>query len=669
MVSAPSRRVLVLAWITVAAGLLAGCSSSNGSSGISTGVGTGTGITITSATGSVLVQEGATLKISATVANDTNSAGVTWSLSGLGSLSGATSTEVTYNAPASGTITGTTTPIITATSVADTTKSSAVSLLVSGSPVIDPMTLFPANADTAWGASVIVVGGESPFTWALSSGTLPAGVTLGSSTTSTVTLTGTPTATGTYTFQVKATDTQSRTATVDLTLVVNPKSACVLTGRYALLYTGYSGLKWQTRAASINVGSDGAVSGVMDTRSAGDAVENETLTGTCTTRTANNGTLALTGSSSGKLDLDFAVRASLADGRVQLTSGGSSTSGSGLITRQDAAAFALAQLPQNAAFGLLGADTSEGSMGLAGWFDRDAAGTVTGGSADSNATPALDAAAITGSLGAPDVTSGRGVLALDIGGTSYHFAYYVVSANRLLLVNMNPDAQAQRLAGFLTARAASFDASALAAPGVLSLWGAGSGAEPVGVLALGRLSNASAATQTLDVKLDTANRATADAGASVSGAAYAVDSHGHATLGFTLGGVNRSFALYLDGTSNGYVVEKGSTNGSAGLLEAQSAGPFDTGLPGIFVFGTQYAQSPGPMTLAPIIAFSSGVMSGSYVTGYYSLDGATGRGTGTLAITGQGTASMVLYVVRPDRVLALQFGASNRSGTLNWIEK
>lgn len=669
MVSAPSRRVLVLAWITVAAGLLAGCSSSNGSSGISTGVGTGTGITITSATGSVLVQEGATLKISATVANDTNSAGVTWSLSGLGSLSGATSTEVTYNAPASGTITGTTTPIITATSVADTTKSSAVSLLVSGSPVIDPMTLFPANADTAWGASVIVVGGESPFTWALSSGTLPAGVTLGSSTTSTVTLTGTPTATGTYTFQVKATDTQSRTATVDLTLVVNPKSACVLTGRYALLYTGYSGLKWQTRAASINVGSDGAVSGVMDTRSAGDAVENETLTGTCTTRTANNGTLALTGSSSGKLDLDFAVRASLADGRVQLTSGGSSTSGSGLITRQDAAAFALAQLPQNAAFGLLGADTSEGSMGLAGWFDRDAAGTVTGGSADSNATPALDAAAITGSLGAPDVTSGRGVLALDIGGTSYHFAYYVVSANRLLLVNMNPDAQAQRLAGFLTARAASFDASALAAPGVLSLWGAGSGAEPVGVLALGRLSNASAATQTLDVKLDTANRATADAGASVSGAAYAVDSHGRATLGFTLGGASRSFALYLDGTSNGYVVEKGSTNGSAGLLEAQSAGPFDTGLPGIFVFGTQYAQSPGPMTLAPIIAFSSGVMSGSYVTGYYSLDGATGRGTGTLAITGQGTASMVLYVVRPDRVLALQFGASNRSGTLNWIEK
>ncbi|MFO1399878.1 MAG: putative Ig domain-containing protein [Steroidobacteraceae bacterium] len=632
-------------------------------------MGTGAGVTITSATGTVLVQEAATLQLTATVTGDASNSGVTWSLSGLGSLSGATATSVTYNAPAAGTITGTSTPIITATSVADTTKSSAVSLLVSGSPVIDPMTLFPANANTAWGASIIVVGGKSPYTWALGSGTLPAGITLGTATTATVTLTGTPTTPGTYSFQVKATDSQSRVATVDLTLVVSPQAACVLNGRYALLYTGYSGLKWQTRAASISVGSDGAVTGVMDTRSSGGAVENETLTGTCTTRAGNNGTLSLTGTTSGKLEFDYAVRASLADGRVQLTNGGSSTSGTGLITRQDAASFALAQLPQNAAFGLLGADTDEGSMGLAGWFDRDAAGTVTGGSADSNANPALDAAAITGNLGAPDVTTGRGLLSLGIGGTNYRFVYYVVAANRLLLVNMNSDSPAQRLAGFLTARAASFDASALAAPGVLSLWGAGTGVEPTAVLALGRLSNGNAGAHTLDLALDTSNRATAEAGASVTGAAYTVDGHGRATLGFTLGGATRSLALYLDGAANGYVVEKGSATGNAGLLEAQSAGPFDAALPGIFVFGTQYGQSPGPMTLAPIISFSSGIMSGSYVTGYYSLSASSGRGTGTLSISGQGTASMVLYVVRPERVLALQFGASNRSGTLNWVEK
>ncbi len=669
MPSAPPRRALVLAWILAACGLTTACSSSSGGSGVSSGVGTGTGITITSETGSVLVQEAATLKLAATVTNDTASAGVTWSLSGLGTLSGATTTEVTYTAPAAGTITGTSTPIITATSVADTTKSSAVALLVSGSPVIDPVTLFPANADTAWGATIVVVGGESPYAWSLSSGTLPAGITLGSSTNSSVTVSGTPTATGTYTFQIKATDNQSRTATVDLTLVITPKSACLLSGRYALLYTGYSALKWQTRAASFSVAGDGVVSGVMDTRSADGATENETLSGTCTTRSSNNGTLKFTGGTSGELEFDFAVRTSLADGRIHLASGGSTSSGSGLITRQDTAAFALAQLPQSAAFGLLGADAGERSLGLAGWLDRDAAGTITGGSADSNASTPLTAAGISGSLGAPDVTTGRGLLTLDIGGTDYKFAYYVVAAGRLLLVNMNPDAQAERLAGFLSTRAASFDASALAAPGILSLWGAGTGPEPVAVLALGRLSNANTSAGTLDLSLDTADRATAVAGTSVSGASYAVDAHGRATLGYTLSGTSRSFVLYLDGTANGYVVEKASATGSAGLLEAQSAGPFDTGLPGLFVYGTQYAQSAGPITLAPILTFSGGVLSGNYVSGYYSLDAATGRGTGTLSITGQGTASMALYVVRPERVLALQFGASNRGGTLNWVEK
>lgn len=669
MLSTPLLRAPALAWIVACCGLVAACSGGGGGSGISPGVGTGSGITITSATGSVLVQEGATLKLSATVANDTNSVGVTWSLSGVGTLSGATTTEVTYNAPATGTITGTSTPIITATSVADTTKSSAVSLVISGAPVIDPMTLFPANAEIAWGAAIVVVGGESPYAWALGSGALPPGITLGTSTTSTVTVSGTPTTTGTYTFQIKATDKQSRVATVDLTLVVTPKAACTLSGRYAMLYSGFAGLKAQTRAASINVAADGTLTGVMDTRSTGDAVENETLTGTCATRTANNGLLTLTGSTSGKLEFDYAVRTSLADGRVQLVNGGSSASGTGLLTRQDAAAFALAQLPQSAAFGLLGADTDETSMGLAGWIDRDAAGTITGGSADSNASPALDAAAITGNLGAPDATTGRGVLTLDIGGTAYKFVYYVVAANRLLLVNMNADAKAQRLAGFLTPRPASFDASALAAPGVLSLWGAGTTAEPVAVIALGRLSNANAGAHTLDLKLDTANRSTADAGAAVTGASYTVDSHGRATLGYTLGGASRSFALYLDGTASGYVVEKGSTTGNAGLLEAQSAGPFNTALPGLFVFGTQYAQGLGPMTLAPLISFSGGIMSGNYVTGYYSIDDASGRGTGTLSISGQGTAAMALYVVRPDRVLVLQFGASNRNATLNWVEK
>jgi hypothetical protein len=669
MVSAPQWRAIALACIVTACGLSAACSSNNSGSGLSSNVGTGSGITISTATGTVLVQEGTTLQLTATVANDTSNAGVTWTLSGLGSLSGATTGEVTYNAPAVGTVTGTTTPVITATSVTDTTKSSAVSLLVAGTPVIDPMTLFPANANTPWGATIVVVGGQAPFAWTLNSGTLPPGVTLGSTTSSNASLSGTPTATGTFDFQIKVTDTQNRTATVDLSLLVTPQAACLLNGRFALLYTGFSTQKLQTRAASFSVAADGTVTGIMDTRTASGAVGSETLTGTCTTRTGNNGTLTLTGSTSGQLAFDYAVRASLGQGRVQLTSGAGDASGTGLIAHQDATAFALAQLPTTAAFGLIGADTNDVSMGLAGRLDRDTTGTVTSGRADSNGTPALEAAAISGSMSQPDATSGRGTLNLTIGGTSYQFVYYVVDASRLMLVNMDTAAQAQRLAGFLTARAASFDATSLAAPGILSLWGAASGSEPVTVLSLGRLSNASAGAGTLDLSLDTADRATALAGVAISGATYAVESDGRATLGFTSGSSTRSFALYLDGTANGYVVEKNSVTGNAGLLEAQAAAPFSNVLPGLFVFGTQYAQSPGPMTLAPLINFSGGVMSGNYVSGYYALDTATGHGVGTLSITGIGATSMSMYVVRPDRVVVLQFATSIHDATLNWVEK
>jgi hypothetical protein len=652
-ITAPAGRAIACASLITACVLAAACSSSGSRANISPGVGTGSGVVITTSTGTVLLQEGATLTLTATVGNDTNNAGVTWSLSGLGSLSDATTTQVTYNAPPAGTITGTSVPVVTATSVAESTQSSAVSLVVAGTPVIDPMTLFPANVNTAWGANVVVAGGESPYSWAVSSGSLPPGITLGASTGTVVALSGTPTATGTYTFQLQATDKQSRIASVDLTLIVNPQTACLLVGRYAMLYTGFAGQKMLTRAASLDVASDGTVSGVMDTRSASATVESEALTGTCTTRTANNGTLTVTGSTSGKLEFNFAVRASLVDGRVQLMNGGSDASGTGLISQQDASAFALAQLPQSAAFGLLGVDGDDASMGLAGWLDRDAGGTVIVG----------------GSLSAPDSVSGRGQLTLSIGGSSYSFVYYVVSANRLLLVNMDSNAASQRLAGFLTPRAASFDASALATPGILSLWGAASGAYPVAVLTLARLSNADTAAGTLDLHLDTSNRGSIVADVAVAGASYGVDSHGRATLSFSQSGGNRSFALYLDAASNGYAVEKGSATGNAGLLEAQSGAPFSNVLPGLFVFGTQYAQSPGPMTLAPIINFSSGVMSGNYVTGYYSLDTTTGRGTGTLSVSGQIGSSMLLYVVRPERVLVLQFGGPNHDGTLNWVDE
>lgn len=86
------------------------------------------------------------------------------------------------------------------------------------------LTLLPATlpnglAGTAYSQQFTAGGGLAPYTYALSAGTLPAGLTLSSA----GLLSGTPTADGTYTFSVQATDSTGGTAgtvTVAYTLTV-----------------------------------------------------------------------------------------------------------------------------------------------------------------------------------------------------------------------------------------------------------------------------------------------------------------------------------------------------------------------------------------------------------------------------------------------------------------
>ncbi|NLB51370.1 MAG: hypothetical protein GX808_00305, partial [Syntrophomonadaceae bacterium] len=65
----------------------------------------------------------------------------------------------------------------------------------------------------------VTKGGVLPYTWSVSSGALPAGITLNSTTGY---LAGTPTAAGTYSFSIMVTDSHPNSASADYTLLVNP---------------------------------------------------------------------------------------------------------------------------------------------------------------------------------------------------------------------------------------------------------------------------------------------------------------------------------------------------------------------------------------------------------------------------------------------------------------
>ena len=72
---------------------------------------------------------------------------------------------------------------------------------------------------SAFSGYVLASNGTAPYTWSISSGKLPTGLKLTSSSTK-ATIKGTPTKTGTFTFTVKAVDKNKASATVKITVLV-----------------------------------------------------------------------------------------------------------------------------------------------------------------------------------------------------------------------------------------------------------------------------------------------------------------------------------------------------------------------------------------------------------------------------------------------------------------
>jgi hypothetical protein len=157
------------------------------------------------------IDQGSTLNISAAVLNDASNAGVTWSVTGGGTLSGTTTTTATYNAPV--TVTSPTTVTVTAVSVTYPSSSTSLKITVEPPIAITTTSLPAASINVAYSATVNESGGVAPFTWSIASG--PKWLNLGSSTSSSVNLTGTPAASdaGTSAVAIKVTDANGASAT------------------------------------------------------------------------------------------------------------------------------------------------------------------------------------------------------------------------------------------------------------------------------------------------------------------------------------------------------------------------------------------------------------------------------------------------------------------------
>jgi hypothetical protein len=661
---------------------LTACQSTNRS--VQGSVGVGTGVTLTTPGSVTQLQVGTTLAVGASVTSDVNNAGVTWSLIGAGSLTDITSSTVTYNAPA--TATGAVDATITATAVANTATVASVTLIVLGTPVMEPVQLFPGNVNVAYAAPIAVDGGEANFTWT-STGTLPPGIVLSGSTTSITALSGTPTTAGSYTFTVSASDALGRAASQTITMLVNSQSTCLLTGTYTFVVSGFRGGGPMTHAGSITVDNSGNVTGETDYKDGHRTTPGEVLdtTSVCTNRQTNSGTVFLN-SASAQIQYNFSLtppdsQGNLNYARLQLIGSGDD-SASGEMRRLDTSTITPAPPVGNYAFGLITVANQEPytvHTGSAGRFTSDALGNISLGLTDSNASPALTSAPVTGSISAPDA-HGRGTATFVAGGGSSSYTYYLTNSAKSYLVNMDSTVGSLRASGYLSpqvgnvAGGTSFDNGALASgSSIMSLWGAiGTGIEPISVMTLGRLSNGVATAGTVDAIVDVSYRDTGIANTIYVAQPYQVQASGRATLSLTYNGGTRQFVLYLDGIGDGYLIELGSPSGNAGTLETQfqpPAGNYPDTLLGYFVGGTQFVQSPGPIVLVPTITLAFGVLSSTFTTGQFAVDATSGRGFGSLSLSGITNSSAALYLVSPTKIDVMTFGDISTDGTINWLQQ
>src|SRR5436305_11505013 len=83
---------------------------------------------------------------------------------------------------------------------------------------ITTTTVPDAISGVEYSASLAASGGPQPFTWSLSAGALPGGLSVKSA----GSISGTPTAAGTANFTVKVKDANGQTDVQDLRLTVNP---------------------------------------------------------------------------------------------------------------------------------------------------------------------------------------------------------------------------------------------------------------------------------------------------------------------------------------------------------------------------------------------------------------------------------------------------------------
>ncbi len=453
------------------------------------------------------------------------------------------------------------------------------SITINPLPLITTTTLPNGTIGLSYSGPLTVTGGLAPFTWTVTTGTLPAGLALGPTT---GVISGVPTGpSGSFPITVQVTDADSNTTSANLSITILGR----LQGTFALTFNGFdNGQPFYTVASFVGDGS-GNLTGFLDQNgvAAQDILTKTALTGTYSIGTNGQGTMALT---FGGNTYNYELAPSLA-GDLKFILADSThpqVYGSGVIKGQTLSTTGIAAMVGNYAMGFFGVDSGGNRSAGAGAFAADNAGNLTSGIQDTNDNGSVASqVAFTGVwvADADFATTGRGTITLNIGINTLNYAFYVVNPKSELIA-VETDAVSggasvslvsllQQLAGSLNGH---FSNGSLNSSAVMELNGKASGGPDV-QLGVGQFDGLGHVTlfQTDENNAGTVTRNIFTAGT------YNVDPTTGRVIVTGLGTGSQP-VWYLVNANRGFVIGT-DTSVTEGIFEGQQGAPF--GLPSFLI--------------------------------------------------------------------------------------
>jgi hypothetical protein len=594
---------------------------------------------------------------------------------------------LTLSNSSTGAITGT--PTATGKSnftvkVADSAAASAtanLSITINAALAITTTSLPGGSVGTAYSATVSASGGALPYSWSVTSGSLPGGFSIDS--TSGV-ISGTTTATGTANFTVTVMDSESPAVKTSAALSITIASAsCAndynLSGHYAMMLNGWSSAPAAlTQTVTAAVGSfmaDGAgniSSGSLDLNDQTDGPSSGTFSGTYCVGSNNLATINLTygGGISGTDTFAAAMNSSGSNGNIIFYDAGEQKA-AGLLRKQDTTAFSTGKIKGNYAFGLVGAKSGASAprYAIAGAFSADGIGSLNG-EFDSDTYLTGSANGTLSSTNFIVASTGRGTATITFTGqNNLKFVFYVVSASELLVME-DDVAGNPLLAGQVLQQTGPFTDESLKGVSVIEIESLSDGATASATTGLVTTSGSGAIT---GWSTDQNSGGTLSS-LSMSGS-YTPSTDGRVTLSLT--GQSSPPVFYLVGPNQAFVVGTYPLSVDFGVMQPQSGSNFNnSSLTGTYLGGS---LQPVDASVGEEIDELQANGSGAF-TGTSEQNGSGGTSTnivsesyavssnGRVVVSQSGKQIGIMYVISASDVVFLPASTSDINPTLSQFQ-